>query len=99
MKAYLFGGVFPDKREVERRSAVGVGHILAAGALAVVLDACVRARLFDFFDMNHPAVVCNDYTLFHLPKKPVVDSREDANVASLAARIALSSFAIRSTFR
>ena len=67
MKECLFGGVPPGKREVEHTPAEVVGCILLA--VAVLLDAYVLIRLFDFFEMNHPAVVCNDYTSFHLPKK------------------------------
>ena len=64
--------------------------------VVLVLYVASMGRVFDFFEMNHPAVVCSGYTRDHLPRlnKAVLERKEDANVASLAARIAFSSFTI-----
>ena len=51
---------------------------------------------------NHPVLEHNGYTNYHLPGvncRPALDSRVEANVASLAARMAFSSFEIRSPLR
>lgn len=57
---------------------------------------------YDFFGMSHPVGGYNVYTFHHLPMlscRPELDNKEEAKVASLAARIAFSSLPIRSRFR
>ena len=56
----------------------------------------------DFSARSHRAVGCSGYTWFHLPVrscKPPELRKEEANFAILAARMAFSSFAIRSAAR
>lgn len=55
-------------------------------------------RQSGFCEKSHLVEEHNDYTSDHLPMpscRPELESREDAKVASFAARIAFSSFAIR----
>lgn len=72
----------------------------AQGVCAAVAVCWVRASGFSC--MSRPAVEHNGYTCFHLPGlnlKPDEPRKDDAIFAILAARIAFSSFDIRSRLR
>ena len=75
--------------------ALAVQTVCAAIAVCEVLASC-------FFCMSRPVVEHNGYTCFHLPGlnlKPDEPRKDDAIFAILAARIAFSSFDIRSRLR
>ena len=61
----------------------------------------VLARAYGFSGRNHPVVGYIGYTKNHLPdfNRPLFESSEDASVASFAARMAFSSFAMRARSR
>ena len=57
---------------------------------------------YDFCGKSHPAGGCSGYTWFHLPEKSEIPEEERAVVARpaiFAARMAFSSFVIRSRLR
>ena len=68
-------------------------------ALALAVEASVGEWVSDFSGMYRPVAGYNDYTYIHLPirdKMPLL-SKDVATPASLLARIARSSFPMRST--
>lgn len=77
--------------------------MLAAVCVGPAVAGCVPADpACGFFGMSHRVEGYIVYTCNHLPMlscRPVLDKKEDANVASFAARIAFSSFPIRSRLR
>lgn len=85
----------------------GVGSLVGReGDKAAVLVWCVFAGFHmwrypasGFGDKNHPVAEYNGYTISHLPKfdrSPEFPRKTDAILASFAARIAFSSFVMRS---
>lgn len=85
----------------------GVGSsVVMVWDKVVVLVLCVfvgfhmwRYPASGFGDKNHPVAEYNGYTISHLPKldrSPEFPRKTDAILASFAARIAFSSFVMRS---
>lgn len=74
--------VVDDLRLVKK---VGVGYRVDPG------------QIYGFCGMCRRVLVHIGYTIYHLPiLSPALESREEASVASLAARMAFSSLLIRS---